>query len=204
MHTRLKICGMKRDEDIHIANSLPLSYIGFIFAPSKRQINLEQAIHLKKLLKPTIHAVGVFVDAPLETVVHTVKSGAIDLVQLHGSETNQYLCSLKEQVPVPVIKTIQMGKEKAFLSFCPDADYYLLDSGAGSGKTFDWNQTLSLNNPLFLAGGIGIENIEEAISRFHPYAVDVSSSVEVDGIKNEQKMRELSKKITTLNGENNE
>ena len=204
MQTRLKICGMRREEDIIMANSLDIAYIGFIFAPSKRHIDLPQAQHLKKLLKPTIHAVGVFVDAPLETVIQTVHSGAIDLVQLHGSESKEYISALKEKVSAPVIKTIKMEKHQKDPASFPDADFFLLDSGAGSGKTFDWNQRVGLTKPVFIAGGIGIENIEEAIKRFHPYAIDVSSSVEVNGVKNIQKMRALSEKLKTLNGESNE
>jgi phosphoribosylanthranilate isomerase len=204
MKPKLKICGIKRVRDIEMVNTINPAFIGFVFAQSKRQIDLPLALSLKAKLNRSIKSVGVFVDEPMENVIKIAKSGAIDLIQLHGEETNCYIRELKSSVRLQVIKAIKMDGSQRESSNFPDAYFFLLDSGKGSGKTFDWSQQLKVNKPIFIAGGIGLENIAEANKFFHPYAFDVSSSVETNGVKNLLKMKELSEKIKTLNGEDNE
>lgn len=204
MKTKLKICGLKREEDILMANEIKPEYIGFVFAKSKRQVNLEKALFLKSKLDKMIKSVGVFVNEPIENVVKTVKSKAIDIVQLHGDEDSSYILKLKREVNIPIIKAIKVNKDFRNIVEFNDAEYLLIDSGGGSGKTFDWSLDLKFNKPLFIAGGISLANIEEAYKRFKPYAFDLSSSVETNGYKDLKKMKEISFKLEQLNGEDNE
>ncbi len=203
MKTKLKICGLKREEDILMVNKIKPEFIGFVFAKSKRQVNLETALYLKSKLDKQIKSVGVFVNEPIENVIKAVKSKAIDLVQLHGDEDNLYIVKIKREVNIPVIKAINVNKNFQFYDEFQDADYLLVDNGGGSGKTFDWSVELKFNKPLFIAGGISIENIDKAFKYFRPYALDLSSSVEVNGYKDFNKMNDISYKLDKLNGEYN-
>ncbi|MDC7236522.1 MAG: phosphoribosylanthranilate isomerase [Sphaerochaetaceae bacterium] len=204
MKTKLKICGLKREEDILMANEIKPEYIGFVFAKSKRQVNLEKALFLKSKLDKMIKSVGVFVNEPIENVVKTVKSKAIDIVQLHGDEDSSYILKLKREVNIPIIKAIKVNKDFRNIEKFNEVNYLLIDSGGGSGKTFDWSLDLKFNKPLFIAGGISLANIEEAYKRFKSYAFDLSSSVETNGYKDFKKMKEISFKLEQLNGEDNE
>ncbi|MDC7249559.1 MAG: phosphoribosylanthranilate isomerase [Sphaerochaetaceae bacterium] len=204
MKTKLKICGLKREEDILMANEIKPEYIGFVFAKSKRQVNLEKALFLKSKLDKMIKSVGVFVNEPIENVVKTVKSKAIDIVQLHGDEDSSYILKLKREVNIPIIKALKVNKDFRNIEKFNEVNYLLIDSGGGSGKTFDWSLDLKFNKPLFIAGGISLANIEEAYKRFKPYAFDLSSSVETNGYKDFKKMKEISFKLEQLNGEDNE
>ena len=204
MKSKLKICGLRREADILMVNEINPEYIGFVFAKSRRQVNLESAIRLKKKLNSNIKSVGVFVDDSIDNVVSAVAGGAIDCIQLHGSESNSYIQTIKKIVNVQIIKAIKINLDDDVFREYPDADFYLLDSGSGSGKTFDWSTPLNSSKPLFIAGGIDADNIEEAYKIFHPYSFDLSSSVEVDGFKNLEKMREIKEKLDSLNGDNNE
>ncbi|MDC7244214.1 MAG: phosphoribosylanthranilate isomerase [Sphaerochaetaceae bacterium] len=201
MNTKLKICGIRREEDILMVNSIKPQYIGFVFAKSKRQIDLKTAINLKSKLYPNIKSVGVFVDEPITNVIRAVESKAIDIVQLHGDESNLYISQIKSLVNVEVIKAIRINKEFNKNIDFSAADYLLIDSGKGSGKVFDWNISVNFNKPLFIAGGINIENIEDAFIKFKPFAFDLSSSVEENGVKNFDKMKEIHLKLESLNGE---
>lgn len=204
MNTKLKICGIRRDEDIRMVNEIMPEYIGFVFAKSKRQIDLETAIKLKAKLDPSIKSVGVFVNEAIENVVKIVNSGAIDLIQLHGNESDGYIKELKSLVSINIIKAVIIDDNfKKDINY-PNVDFYLIDSGAGSGKAFDWTCDLQLDKPLFIAGGIGINNIEKAYEYFKPFAFDLSSSVETDGFKDINKMRAVSLKLALLNGDRNE
>ncbi len=199
MSVNLKICGISRIEDIKVLNEVLPTYVGFVFTKSKREIDKERAILLKKELDPRIKTVGIFVNAPLDTIEDLFSSQIIDLVQLHGEEDNSYIFNLKQRINVDIIKAIKMNKTSTFNY--PSATYLLLDSSGGSGKPFDWKTLPQLDKPIFIAGGISTNNIEDAINIFNPYAVDVSSSIETDGYKDEQKIRELCKKLRDLNGE---
>ena len=188
--TKIKICGLSRLEDISAVNALKPEYIGFVFfKKSRRYVSPEKALELKKILDKEIKAVGVFVDEDIKTVEKFLKSGIIDIAQLHGNETDDYIKSLKELTVQPVIKAFKIRSlsdiEKAEKSL---ADMILLDAGMGDGKVFDWSLVSGFKRPYFLAGGLDCTNAQSAVSQLHPYALDVSSGVETGGLKDIQKM----------------
>ena len=189
--TQVKMCGLRRAEDIEAANRLMPEYIGFVFAPaSRRFISLEEAAALRQALSPGIRAVGVFVDEDAETVARLLESGVIDIAQLHGNEDEAYIARLKARTGKPVIRAFRVkNAEDLRAAEASPADMILLDAGAGDGKTFDWSMLSSVSRPYFLAGGLTPENTAEAVKRYHPFAVDVSSGIETDGFKDCNKMR---------------
>ncbi len=194
--TKIKMCGLRRTEDIEYANKLLPDYIGFVFAEkSKRYISPEKALELTKLLDESIIPVGVFVNEPTENIASIVKSGAIKVAQLHGNESEEDIMALKS-MGIPVIRAFKISNradcEKAERT-C--ADYVLLDSGGGSGETFDWTLISGIKREFFLAGGITPENVGEAIERFVPYAVDASSCLEKDGFKDYNKMYDFARAV---------
>ena len=189
--TKIKLCGLRRAEDIEAANLLKPDYIGFVFyKKSKRYISFEQARILKSMLK--VKAVGVFVDENPKVVADLLEKGIIDLAQLHGSEDEAYIKTLRKLTDKPLIKAFQIKTagdlKKAEAS---SADMILLDAGTGDGVSFDWDMLKSFNRPYFLAGGMSPENVRPAIEKLHPYGVDVSSGIETDGVKDIEKMREF-------------
>ena len=186
---KIKICGLRRLEDIEIVNKYKPDYIGFVFADSKRKVTYDLADKMKKKLDSSIESVGVFVDADIEEILKLYDDGIIDIVQLHGSESEEYIKNLKQKsnYQLKIINAIEMSGEKDLLEYDDSlADYLLLDSGKGSGKTFDWRLIRKdLKKEFFLAGGLNSQNISRAIHEFDPYAVDLSSSVETNGYKDE-------------------
>jgi phosphoribosylanthranilate isomerase len=209
---KIKICGLFRDADIEYVNEARPDYIGFVFAESRRKVTPSQAADLRRRLSAGITPVGVFVNAPVEEITALYYDGTIAIAQLHGTETAEYISRLKAasamdgQPPIPVIKTIQSSElekaahpqsARAFSNSIPaNGDYYLIDSGAGSGKTFDWGILAShfslpaSHFSLFLAGGISLDNIEQAFT-LNPYALDISSGAETNGMKDRQKILDL-------------
>ena len=189
--TRVKMCGLRRAEDIEAANRLMPEYIGFVFAPaSRRFISLEEAAALRQALSPGIRAVGVFVDAKESAAARLLAEGVIDIAQLHGNEDEAYIARLKARTGKPVIRAFRVkNAEDLRAAEASPADMILLDAGAGDGKTFDWSMLSSVSRPYFLAGGLTPENTAEAVKRYHPFAVDVSSGIETDGSKDCNKMR---------------
>ena len=189
--TKIKLCGMRRAEDIAAANELEPDYIGFVFAKkSRRCVDFETAAALKRLLSPVIRAVGVFVDEDAEEAAKLLNEGVIDLAQLHGHEDDRYIARLRQLTDRPLIQ--------AFRVFSPEdvrraeespADLILLDAGAGGGTVFDWRLLHTMRRPFFLAGGLDPENVSRAVDQIRPYGVDVSSGIETDGVKDPVKMR---------------
>ena len=192
---KIKICGLKRLEDIEIVNKYKPDYIGFVFADSKRKVSHELAGQLKDHLNPEIVSVGVFVDADPEEIIELFKNGVIDMAQLHGSEDEEYITGLKNKTnqKLKIIKAIEMSEEVDLDIYeNTQADFLLLDGGKGSGKTFDWRLIRkNLKKEFFLAGGLDVSNIRQAIEEFKPYAVDLSSSLETDDYKDENKIKEI-------------
>ena len=192
---KIKICGLKRLEDIEIVNKYRPDFIGFVFAESPRKVNHELAEQLKDNLNSDIKAVGVFVDNPQEEIIELFNRGIIDMAQLHGSEDEEYIQSLKDKTnnKLKIINAIEIKDETDISQYDKSqADYLLFDSGKGSGKTFNWDLIKNnIKKPFFLAGGINSENISQAIDKFKPFAIDLSSSVEVNGFKNESKIKEI-------------
>ena len=226
---KIKICGLFREEDIDYVNEARPDYCGFVFAQSKRQVSIEQATHLRRRLADGIVPVGVFIDAPIDDIVALYRNGVINIAQLHGSEDEEYIVRLKvksRNTPIPVVKVIKsedirnLARERGGTGehgerkenktmeehgglINSSADYYLFDSGAGSGKTFNWDLLSSsysllspssflFEKPWFLAGGIGMDNIEQAMA-LNPFGIDVSSGAETDGVKDREKILRLTK-----------
>lgn len=194
--TKIKICGLKREEDIFFVNEFLPDYIGFVFAKSSRQVNEKTARRLKSLLHPSITAVGVFVNAPPEEIACLYREQIIDIAQLHGDESPGYLLHLKKRAPaLPIIRAVRVqSREQIQQAARLPCDYLLLDTYrkdtyGGSGHTFDQSLIPPLGKPFFLAGGLNAENIRESITKCRPYAVDVSSAVETGGYKDKEKIR---------------
>ena len=188
--TRIKLCGLKRPEDIRTANALLPDYIGFVFAQkSSRCVTPERAAELKGLLDPRIRAVGVFVDEKPQEVARLLNAGVIDLAQLHGHEDEAYLERLRGLTDRPLIQAFRIrSRADVDRALRSSADHLLLDAGAGTGTTFDWSLLGDLPRPCFLAGGLHPGNVGEAVRRLHPYGVDVSSGIETNGHKDAEKM----------------
>ena len=188
--SKIKLCGLSRKCDIEWANALKPEYIGFVFwSKSKRNVPPEKAKELKDLLSPDIKAVGVFVDEPIENVAELLNDNIIDIAQLHGGEDEEYIKKLRMLSGKPIIKAFLLKSEiDAERAEKSTADYILVDSGTGTGKSFDWELLKNISRPYFLAGGLCCENISQAITALHPYAVDVSSGIETNGCKDKNKM----------------
>lgn len=191
---KIKFCGLFREEDIEYVNKLNPDYIGFVFAKSKRQITKEKAIDLKNKLKSNIKVVGVFVDEDIEKIIDLLSNGVIDIAQLHGNEREEDINNIKNKSKKQVIKAIRVTTSEDIESWKNScADFLLLDNGQGTGKTFDWNNIKNLNRPFFLAGGLSIDNIKEAIEKVSLMAIDISSGIESNGVKDYEKMKEVMK-----------
>lgn len=188
--TKIKLCGLTRPEDMAAANTLEPDFVGFVFAPkSRRYVTAEQAKALRNNLLPSIQAVGVFVDEEPEQVAALLESGTIDLAQLHGREDEDYLARLRTLTGKPIIQAFQVKTPKDLeRAENSSADCILLDSGAGTGSTFDWSLLKHLRRPYLLAGGLGPDNVAQAIQVLHPWGVDVSSGIETGGVKDFHKM----------------
>lgn len=188
--TKIKLCGLCRLCDIETANKLKPEYIGFVFAPkSKRYVSAVKAAKLKQILSLDIKAVGVFVDENVNTVADLLNQHIIDIAQLHGNEDKNYIKTLRMLTNKPVIKAFQIISEQDIISAeNSTADFILLDSGEGTGETFNWSLLKNIRRPYFLAGGLTIENASEAVKKLNPFAVDVSSGIETNGIKDKTKM----------------
>ena len=199
--TRIKLCGLTRDEDIITANRLRPDHIGFVFwEKSRRAVSVKQAQSLKNMLDPSISAVGVFVDEDMDLVQELLKKGIIDMAQLHGNEDGDYIKKLQENTGRKIIKALQIkGEIDAGLIKKSPADFIMLDAGMGEGKSFDWDMIrmsgFDIRDRLFLAGGLDPENVERAVKEVRPFAVDVSSGIETNGVKDSKKMEAFVRKV---------
>lgn len=198
---RIKICGLSRAEDIAYVNEAGPDFCGFIVNVPKsiRNVTPEQVRRLRKELAPEIVPVGVFRDEPIETVVSLLEDGTIAMAQLHGRENETYIRELKARGNFPVIKAF--NEETIAQAGKSSADYILLDHAAGgTGETFDWALAAAIDRPFFLAGGIGPDNIAEALEKVHPWAIDLSSKVETDGKKDREKILAAVRAVRNING----
>lgn len=195
--TQIKICGLTRIQDIEAVNRQKPDYIGFVFAKSRRQVTARQAKNLKEKLHSGIKVVGVFVNEEVQRITLIVNAGIVDVVQLHGNETEEYIRELKRYINCPIIKAVSVQSSKDITNAeSLSSEYLLLDSYqkeqyGGNGITFDHALIPNLKKPYFLAGGLNRNNIMKAIECNQPYGVDISSGVEIDGIKNESKIKEI-------------
>ncbi len=201
-HLKIKICGLRREVDVEYANQCKPDYIGFVFAKSKRSVSPEEAFVLKSKLSKDIQAVGVFVNETPNNIIDLLEKGIIDIAQLHGSESEDDICQIKETTGKLVIKAIKVRDTMDIIRWQDSkADYLLLDNGEGTGESFDWGILKKINpffqmKPFFLAGGLCAENVKEACNAvlpFVPMCIDVSSGVEVEGYKDLEKMKQLIK-----------
>ncbi|MDR2634393.1 MAG: phosphoribosylanthranilate isomerase [Clostridiales bacterium] len=192
---KIKICGLFRNDDIDYVNAATPDYAGFVFAEaSRRRVSFNAAISLRGRLRDGIAPVGVFVNAAVGDIERLYLCGAIALAQLHGDESEDYIKELKARCGISVIKAVRMEsaddiKRAEMLS----ADFLLLDNGkGGTGQAFDWSLIGNVGKPYFLAGGIGLHNIADALKITPaPFALDISGGAETDGVKNAVKIAAL-------------
>lgn len=194
---KIKICGITSLETVDVLNKVKPDYIGFVFAESKRQIGLDVASNIVDKLDPSIKKVGVFVDYDAYELIKLVEEKFIDVVQLHGGENEHYIKALKKFIDCPIVKAVKVDGNKIVSAVPPSADYVLLDTyskdmAGGVGKAFDWStfDFSEIKKPLFLAGGVNLDNIDNAL-QYNPYAIDISSGVETDGKKDAQKIEKI-------------
>ena len=184
--TKVKICGLSTVEAVETAVLAGADYIGFVFAESKRQVSLEQARELAKLVTGKTKIVGVFVSPSLEDLEQAIAQVPLDIVQIHGMFNE----ALIPKISVPVIRAIQLSDQEAKVT--SPADFLLFDAPvAGSGQTFDWDllKDQKIQQDFFIAGGLTVDNVRQARETFQPYALDVSSGVETDGRKDIEKIK---------------
>ena len=201
----VKICGITNYEDAAIAVELGATALGFIFAPSPRQISPQKARDIIHAIPPFVKTVGVFVNEGPTVIKEIVHHCGLDLVQLHGDESPE-LC--RELMPYTIkalrikdassIQSAYQGKVRALL-----LDTYARDKVGGTGTTFDWRFAIKIKElgiPIILAGGLGPSNIDGAIRTVKPYAVDVNSGVEeCPGKKSHMLMKDLMKRVRRIN-----
>lgn len=201
---KVKICGIKTLQDVEIVNRQKPAFTGFVFYPlSKRYVSLITARSLKAKLNKKIKSIGVFVNAPPEEIAAAAELGIINMVQLHGDESNAYIAELRKICTLPVIKAVRVREEadikKAAFYNC---DYFLFDtystaSYGGTGRQFDTQllKGVKINKPYFLAGGLNAGNVRSALKGLKPYAVDLSGGVETGGSKDEIKIKNFIKQV---------
>jgi indole-3-glycerol phosphate synthase/phosphoribosylanthranilate isomerase len=195
---KIKICGLRRAEDIVAVNAAHPDYVGFVFAPSRRKVTPEEAAALRAELLPGIIPVGVFVDADPEFAAALANNNTIDMIQLHGHEDAAYIERLRALTSAPIIRAVRLSEGATEIDD-RGADYVLLDSTAGSGETFNWALARA-DRPFFLAGGITPDNITQALTTVRPYAIDVSSGAETDGVKDPAKIDALVNAVRAFGG----
>lgn len=197
MPMEIKICGLKRVEDALMVNEFEnIKYVGFVFANTPRKITIEKALEIKKNLRLDIKTVGVFAGQPMEEIIEIMEKADLDVCQLHSGETNEDCGFINKTV----WKSISVkDKESAEIAESyTNADGFVLDTfkknqWGGTGETFDWSavEDFSKNHFTILAGGINSTNVNDAIEKVSPNIIDLSSSVEVDGFKNYDKIKEF-------------
>ena len=197
--TGIKFCGLRRKEDVYYVNEIGADYAGFIVTRGfSRSVGVDGIRILTKLLRKDIRPVGVFVDESIDIIAQLANEGTISMIQLHGSESEGYIRELRSMTPVPIIRSFTISSEEDVKAAnSSSADYVLLDSGKGTGKTFDWTLLSGINREFFLAGGLDAGNVEEAIRKLHPKAVDTSSRMETDGCKDYNKMSAFARSVRT-------
>lgn len=193
----IKICGLKRVEDALMINQFEnIKYAGFVFADTKRKISIEKAVEIKNSLRSDIKTVGVFAGQPMEEVLYIMEKANLDICQLHSQETNED-CGLVKQTVWKSISVKDNESGKIAESYT-NANGFVLDTfkknqWGGTGETFDWSAVkyFSQNHFTILAGGINAGNVNKAIEKVNPNIIDLSSSVEVEGFKNYDKIKEF-------------
>lgn len=195
---KIKICGIKNENEAKIINECMPDIAGFVFASGKRQIDINKAKILKKIINPEIETAGIFVEQNEDEILEIYNEKVIDIIQLHGDYDERTIKNLKEKTGAKIIKVIRV--KEGFYKIETLADFILFDAYSkdkygGLNKTFDWNIKIISNVPYFVAGGINENNIIEMVKKLTPYGVDISSGVEVDGFKTKEKVFNIIKII---------
>ena len=201
--TKIKICGLRSLRDIEAVNAAGPDFAGFVVeAPgSRRSVDRRELRELAGKLGKEIISAGVFVNAPAGLVAELLEEGTLGVAQLHGQEDAAYIRRLRRLTDKPLIQAFSIRtKEDVRRALESEADYLLFDQGSGgTGLTFDWSLILEVTRPFFLAGGLGEENLEEAVLKVRPWAVDLSSRLETDGRKDPEKIRRAAELVRRLN-----
>ena len=206
---KVKICGITDVETALATAEYGADAIGFVFAESKRRVSIQRAKEIVSSLPIDLWKVGVFVNETREEVERIASGVGLTHIQLHGDESDSFC----ESLSVPVIKAISFnGNDDLADSIQFPAEYILIDGPkekyrGGNGTAFDWNEVntaLLSSKKVILAGGLHVNNVEQAIHIIKPDMVDVSSGVESDGIKDLVKIKEFIEKVKNLGGNENE
>jgi phosphoribosylanthranilate isomerase len=203
--TKIKICGNTRREDVDLAVELGVDLLGFIFGPSKRHLDVDQAQQLVANIPDTIARVGVFVSEPVDVIAHAVEACGLTAVQIYRPIT-----AGDRELGVPLVPALRVrnGEDLDALSFEP-GDHPLLDTwasdttGGGTGQTWDWSKAsrLARRFPILVSGGLNANNVADAIERLRPWGVDVCSGVEAEpGRKDHAKLRAFVAAVREVNG----
>ena len=217
---KVKMCGISKVETIPAVVEAKPDYMGLVFAPSKRQVTVDQAKTLVEELhkqytkrynngaeqsnNDEIKTVGVFVNETLENLVTIATEANLDVVQLHGDEDEAFIQSLKERTNVEVWKAVQIrsaADAEAWIDSRADMllfDAYHKDERGGTGEVFDWSCLDEFERPFMLAGGIDSTNVARAIRTVRPYGIDISSGIETDGVKDNEKITAFTKLVRTI------
>ena len=193
---KIKMCGLRRPDDIIYANEYLPDYIGFVFAESRRKVSGKEAKNLGAQLDPFIKKVGVFVNEPVRSLITISKQAGLDIIQLHGDEGEEYIKEVKHETGKELWKAVRvrMVKDIQEAQRLP-ADKLLLDSFSeesygGTGKVMDFAvlDQADIRKPYFIAGGLTVENLPEILKKAEPYGIDISSGIETEGVKDREKM----------------
>ena len=210
---KVKMCGISKVETIPAVVEAKPDYMGLVFAPSKRQVTVEQAkILIEELHKQCINhydtkvvkTVGVFVNETLDNLVRIADTANLDAVQLHGDEDETFIQSLKERTNVEVWKAIQIrtaADTEKWIDSSADMllfDAYHKDERGGTGEVFDWSSLDAFERPFMLAGGIDSTNVARAIRTVRPYGIDISSGIETNGVKDDEKITAFIKIVKSI------
>jgi Phosphoribosylanthranilate isomerase len=201
--TKIKVCGIRDVETAKFTEDLRVDALGFILCPSKRRIQISELKEISRSLKSDVDKVGVFVNQSEDYIKEACYEGNLTMIQLHGEEDEGFV----KKFNLPVIKAFNvenLEEIKKALAF--DVQYILLEGKGnvrgGNGNSFSWELLGALSKEersrIILAGGLNVENVQEAISLANPYMVDASSSLEVDGVKNKEKIEKFINKIRGL------
>ena len=217
---KVKMCGISKVDTIPAVVEAKPDYMGLVFAPSKRQVTVDQAkilveeLHKQYAMKynsaveqsgnDEIKTVGVFVNETLDNLVTIAKEVNLDAVQLHGDEDEAFIQALKEKTDVEVWKAVQIcspADAEAWIDSSADMllfDAYHKDERGGTGEVFDWSCLDEFERPFMLAGGIDSTNVARAIRTVRPYGIDISSGIETDGVKDDEKIKAFTNIVRTI------
>ena len=199
MTIEIKICGIQLISEIDILNNLPIDYIGFVFAPSKRKISVAKAVELKKHLKSTIRTVGVFVNEDIPVVNMIAQKLSLDIIQLHGEETKEYISKIKGNV-WKAYKIDKNFNQKNIIEAENIIGNLFDGKKPGSGEVFHWKtiEKIESHNLKILAGGLEPNNVMNAIKQVRPNIIDVSSGVEKNGMKDELLLNSFIRRVKNV------